>query len=200
MRRLLWLCLIPSFAFGMQSAAPATPPAIPARIGFDGHLVTSLDSKTAKLGDAVTVEVTYEGKSGKEVVIPKHSQLEGTIVSVQPYEKQKGRGGLAVKFTELDTPSGAKIPLEAVIFQAYISKFSSLGDVADTSVNHNMPNADIPGDYKLNMTSAEAVKGVRGLALYILGGDATAFMQQHGDVKIGKDDPLRLRLITVAPH
>lgn len=197
MRPVALMLLFCAFAWGAQSAPPAAP-AIPLHTRFDGHLKTPLNSKTAKLGDPVTVEVTYPGKAGKEIVIPKHSLLQGTIVSVLPYQKKNRRGGLAVKFTELDTPSGAKIPLQAVIFQAYIDKFSSLGDAADTSVNHDMPNADIPGDYKLNMTSAEAVAGVHGLALYILGGNATAFMEQYGDVKISADQPLRLRLVTIA--
>ena len=196
MRSVALLLLFSAFAYGAQSA-PAAAPAIPVHTRFDGHLKTALNSKTAKVGDPVTAEVTYAGKAGKQVVIPRHSLLQGTVVSVLPYQKKERRGGLAVKFTELDTPSGAKIPLQAVIFQAYIDKFSSLGDAADTSVNHDMPSGDIPGDFKLNMTSAEAVAGVHGLALYILGGNATAFMQQYGDVKIPADQPLRLRLVTI---
>lgn len=197
MRRIALICLLPLLAYGWQTA-PSSHPPIPARTRFDGHLKTALDSKTAKLGDPVTVEVIYPGRAGKDIVVPDHSLLQGTVVSVLPYQRSARQGGLAVKFTELDTPAGAKIPLEAVIYQAYVDKFSSAGDAADAAVSHSMPT-DMPGQTELSMSTGRAVKGIHGLALYIVGGDATAFMEQYGNVKIAADQPLRLRMITVAP-
>lgn len=198
MRRIALICLLSLCAYGWQSA-PNSAPAIPAHTRFDARLKTALNSKTAKVGDPVTAEVTYPGRAGKDVVIPKHSLMQGSIVSVLPYQKKHVQGGLAIKFTELDMPAGAKIPLEAVVYQAYLDKNVSLGDAMDTTTNHDMPSADVPGDFKLNMTSAEAVKGLHGLSLFIVGGDASAFMQQYGDVKIGLNQPILLRMVTLPP-
>lgn len=80
-----------------------------------GELVTKLDSKSAKQGDAVVVKteenITFSGGAQ----IPKGSKLVGHVTNVQPRGEGKENSQIAIQFDRAELKDGQNMAIESVI-------------------------------------------------------------------------------------
>ncbi len=97
------IAIVGTLAFAQQPAAPAaqaTAVDVPDATVILVELKNKLDSKKARVGDAVTLEVLEDAKSpdGK-VVIPRKSRLMGKITEVDPSTKESPNAKLSFLIT-----------------------------------------------------------------------------------------------------
>jgi hypothetical protein len=109
-----------------QQNPPSTEPATPnspatspetsavAMSPVNGELVTKLDSKTAKTGDSVVVQIKAPVKTADGTEIPKGSKLVGHVIGVQP----SGAGEnsqVALQFDHFELKGGQNLPVHSQI-------------------------------------------------------------------------------------
>lgn len=90
---------------------------VPAGVGFEASLSTTISSGINRIGDRVTATVTAPLVIGSDVVVPVGSQLVGQIVNAVPAARfMAGAGGvLELRFTTLQTPTGQQYPISASV-------------------------------------------------------------------------------------
>jgi hypothetical protein len=117
---LLIACMsMPALAMMGQTAAPA-PASAPAKsesnmTAVAADTVTWLDSKKAKANDAVVFKTTQTIRTSQGTQIKKGTKLVGTIIAVEPYQKDKHAGQLAVQLDYADMGGGQKLAIVARI-------------------------------------------------------------------------------------
>lgn len=84
--------------------------------GVMGKLTKAIDTKHAKAGDPVTVEVTADVKSGGQVVLPKGSLIKGTIVQAQSFSKGKSDAELDIVFDTVVPKDGGQSSTHLLIY------------------------------------------------------------------------------------
>jgi hypothetical protein len=84
--------------------------------GVVGKLTKAIDTKHAKAGDPVTVEVTSDVKSGSAVVLPKGSVIKGTIAQVQSFSKGKSGAELDIVFDTVVPKNGGQTSTHLLIY------------------------------------------------------------------------------------
>jgi hypothetical protein len=82
---------------------------------FVGKLTTKLDSKHAKVGQAVVVEVKKDVKSGDQVVLKKGALVNGTVTQVTPYSKGSA-AELDISFDNVGVKGGEQSPAHFAIY------------------------------------------------------------------------------------
>jgi len=98
-----------------SSSASANAQASAQMRPVSGELVGKLDSKTAKVGDAVVVKTTASVRSAEGLVIPKGSRLVGHVTDVRAHAKGSEDGFLAVQFDRAELKSGQTVAIHSVI-------------------------------------------------------------------------------------
>jgi len=89
---------------------------VPAQTQFATTLTTALDSETAKVGDSVRATLDMPiASSDNLIVLPSGSQLMGQIISVEPTGRLEKNATLSIRFTEVMTPQGERLPIQASI-------------------------------------------------------------------------------------
>lgn len=83
---------------------------------FVGKLTTKLDTKHAKVGQPVVVEVKKDVKSGDQVVLKKGSLVKGTVTQVTPYAKGSSAAELDIAFDNVGEKGGEQIPAHFAIY------------------------------------------------------------------------------------
>lgn len=83
---------------------------------FVGKLTTKLDTKHAKVGQPVVVEVKKDVKSGGQVVLQKKSLVKGTLTQVTPYAKGGSPAELDISFDNVGEKGGEQIPAHFAIY------------------------------------------------------------------------------------
>ncbi|HMG01856.1 MAG TPA: hypothetical protein VK596_01920 [Edaphobacter sp.] len=102
-----------------ESASPSTSAASPAASTapmspISGDLVSTLDSKTTKAGDSVTVQIKSPTKTAEGTEIPKGSKLVGRVLGV----KSSGAGEnsqVVLQFDHLELKGGQNLPVHSQI-------------------------------------------------------------------------------------
>lgn len=88
---------------------------VPAGESFQAVLTYGLSSATTKAGDAVSMllnkDYTYNGK----IIAPAGSTVTGTVIEASSAKHGSVNGKLCVRFTQITTPAGNRIPISAVI-------------------------------------------------------------------------------------
>lgn len=99
------LIIVGTFAFAQQPTAPAAPAQVTNSAVPDGTVIrvelkNKLDSKKARIGDPVTLEVLEDAKApdGK-VVLPKKTRLTGKISEADPSTKESPDAKLSFLIT-----------------------------------------------------------------------------------------------------
>jgi hypothetical protein len=89
---------------------------VPAQTQFAATLSTVLDSETAKVGDSVRATLDMPiASSDNMIVVPSGSQLMGQVISVEPTGRLEKNATLSVRFTEVMTPQGERMPIQASV-------------------------------------------------------------------------------------
>lgn len=88
---------------------------VPAGETFPAVLTNGLSSATARTGDAVNMilgrDFVYNGKT----IAPSGSMITGTVLEAVAAKHGSINGKLCVRFTQIITPTGNRIPISAVI-------------------------------------------------------------------------------------
>jgi hypothetical protein len=97
------------------NSASASPQASTAQMSpVNGELVNKLDSKTAKTGDSVVVQIKTPVKTPDGTVIPKGSKLVGHVLAAQP--SQAGQNSqMALVFDHVELKGGRTMPIHSQI-------------------------------------------------------------------------------------
>lgn len=118
------------------AANPASPPSTPAKPTSDGTtfvvpaettipliLQNTINTKSAYAGQFIYCESIFPITVGNRIIIPKGSSVRGTVTQVLRPGRLKGKALLGLRFDELVLPTGATLPLRAVL-----SGFGTTGD------------------------------------------------------------------------
>ena len=102
----------PSGSATGQPAAPQAPPppaviTLPSGTAIRVRLDQDLGSKISQPGDSFTATVADEVLVNGQVVIPKESRADGTVIDAKPLGKFKGGAVLAVKLERVHTRWGS---------------------------------------------------------------------------------------------
>ena len=93
----------------------AVQSSLAAGTAINAELDKSLDSKKAKVGDAVTARTTEAIKEDRKVVIPKGTKLAGRVIRASARSKGDSDSTLAVQFDRAELKSGQEIALQVNI-------------------------------------------------------------------------------------
>ena len=88
---------------------------VPSGYSFPASLTSELSSENSSIGQSVYMILNKDFYYGDKLVAPSGSSVSGTITSVTPAKHGTINGKLSVRFTQITTPSGAQIPISAVI-------------------------------------------------------------------------------------
>jgi len=94
---------------------PAAQSSLAAGTAINAELDKSLDSKKAKVGDAVTARATEATKEDGKVVIPKGTKLAGRVIHASARSKGDSDSTLALQFDRAELKSGQEIALQVNI-------------------------------------------------------------------------------------
>lgn len=79
------------------------------------ELVTKLDTKTAKVGDAVEAKTTKTVTTAQGLVIRKGSKLLGTVTQSQAHAKGESESRLGIKFDRVQLRNGEEVAVRSTI-------------------------------------------------------------------------------------
>jgi hypothetical protein len=79
------------------------------------RLMTDLDSHKCKVGDSIVARTSKAIEAGGQAVLPKGSMLDGHVVYVQPYSKDKGESILGIVFDNATPVGGRAMRLRLVL-------------------------------------------------------------------------------------
>lgn len=99
----------------MRGDGSADGSATASMLQVPAELVTKLDSKTAKAGDAVEAKTTKTVRTADGMVIQKGSKLLGTVKQAQAHTKGQSEGLLALNFDRVQLKSGQQMLLRSTI-------------------------------------------------------------------------------------
>jgi hypothetical protein len=88
---------------------------IPAETTIPLVLKSSINSKTAYVGEAIYCQTIYPITVGDRIAIPVGSYVKGTITQVVRPGRIKGKAKLGLRFDSLTLPSGMTRPLRATL-------------------------------------------------------------------------------------
>jgi len=80
-----------------------------------GELQGKLDSKTAKVGDRVTLKTTGKVQVSDGTVIPRGSRLVGHISQVQAHDNDRAIAQIAIVFDHVELKNGQSLPVHTLI-------------------------------------------------------------------------------------
>ncbi len=79
------------------------------------ELTSKLDTKSAKVGDAVMAKTVADLKMTDGSIIPKGSKLEGRVTQVESKAAGNGNVSLGILFDQLDVKGGHQKPIHGVL-------------------------------------------------------------------------------------
>ena len=141
-------------------AAPAPPDnskiVVPAETTIPLVLRNTVNSRTARAGQAIYCETIFPITVGNRMVIPVGSSVKGTVTQVIRPGRVKGRAQVGLRFDELILPNGTTVSLRATLAgfgttgkedfnpnEGKIKGQSSKGKDAEKVVRTTLPAAEI---------------------------------------------------------
>jgi hypothetical protein len=163
-------------ALAQSSDAASQPDQL---VGVNARLDHTLDSQSAKTGEAVTARLDASVKTDSGVRLEKGTLLEGTVTRVQS-AANGGDSSLAIAFTTAQLKGGKQIPVKVTLLGAYPSSSEEEATYALDAI----PPAP------RHISSQEVIDQEAGLSHNIAlhssaqGQDSGTFTRKHGDLKI----------------
>jgi hypothetical protein len=188
------LAVCPTLAF----AQGATPVLV-------AQIAGNLNTKSAKVGDTLIAKTVRSAKLNDGTLVPKGSQLIGTVVAVQSKQAGNGTSKVAIKFDRIQVKDGASHPIQGRI--AAIGMVSGMGgDSTDgslmarggpTATSGLGPQSGTPQDSSGSPGDAGAVgsslKGVI-LGLHLDDAGASDLEGVNSEIKLGSADMIKVEL------
>jgi hypothetical protein len=98
--------------------------------GLVAKLITkNVNTKKAKAGDPIQVELTQDMKLGDQVVLPKGSVVKGTIAQVTAFSKGKSSGELDLLFDTVVPRSGQQTSTHLIVYALAAEVPAQPGDI-----------------------------------------------------------------------
>jgi len=152
-----------------QAPAPGTPPAaaapappdnsklvVPAETNIPLILSSTVNSRTAYVGQPIYCETIYPITVGNRIVIPVGSSVKGAVTQVIRPGRVKGRAQVGLRFEQLVLPNGTTVPLRATLSgfgttgkedfnqkEGKIKGQSSKGEDAEKIARTTIPGAEV---------------------------------------------------------
>jgi type IV secretion system protein VirB10 len=179
---------------------------VPAETNIPLVLNSTVNSRTAYVGQPIYCETIYPITIGNRMVIPVGSSVKGAVTQVIRPGRVKGRAQVGLRFEELVLPNGTTVPLRATLSgfgttgkedfnqkEGKVKGASSKGKDAETVARTTVPGAEIG-------TIVGASKGapVEGLGIGAAAGAATGLVwvlaTRGQDVVLPRGTSLELQL------
>lgn len=141
------LALVWAVSVGAQSTPsnpPDTPPqsnlpasnsidslSLPNGTGIVGVLSTNVDTKHAKPGDRVEVQVTQDVRPGGHVLLRSGSRVTGQVSLAYAFSKGESNAKLEIVFDKIVPKRGEQIPAYLVIYALAAKSDSAADDLQD---------------------------------------------------------------------
>lgn len=106
---------VPLVAYDSNQPLRGSVLTVPAGSTFPATLTSGLSSSSATIGQSVMMMLTSDFYYGNKLVAPAGSSVFGTVTAVTPSKHGSINGKLAVRLTQITTPTGNQIPISAVI-------------------------------------------------------------------------------------
>lgn len=88
---------------------------VPVNTTFAATTMAPISSETAKVGDSVTMYLSSDFYYGKDLIAAAGSKINGTVIQAKKAGFATKSGKIQIKFTNIMTPYGQMIPLNASI-------------------------------------------------------------------------------------
>jgi type IV secretion system protein VirB10 len=102
-----------------QEKAPATPTEstlmVPADTTIPLALMNTINSRTARPGQAIYCETIFPITVGNRIVIPRGSSVKGSVTQVVRPGRVRGKGQIGIRFETLILPNGTRRSLRATL-------------------------------------------------------------------------------------
>jgi len=196
------------------SVAPVPPAAptnsqlvVPAETTIPLILDSTVNSRTAYVGQAIYCETIFPITAGNHMVIPIGTAVKGSVTQVIRPGRVKGRAQIGLRFDELVLPNGTTRPLRGTLSgfgttgkddfnpkEGKIKGQSSKGQDAE-----NIARTTVPGAGLGSIVGAAKGDTVKGLGIGAAAGAATGliwvFATRGQDVVLPRGTNLELQLI-----
>jgi len=106
---------------------------VPANTTFPAVVMTPLSSETARLGDNVCFYLGSDFYYGNKLIAGAGSRVNGTVIMAKKGKAANLQGKLQVRFTNIVTPTGQIIPINASIETTDGTGVLKAGTVKDTT-------------------------------------------------------------------
>jgi hypothetical protein len=107
---------------------------------LNAELISSVDSKKAKVGDKVEAHTTEAAKNGTQTIVPKGAKLEGHVTEATARSKGDSGSTLVIQFDKVIPKKGEEIPLNVAIL-AIAAPQSDFGGGSPGPANDPMANS-----------------------------------------------------------
>jgi hypothetical protein len=179
---------------------------VPAQTAIPMILVSTINTRSAYVGQSIYCESIFPITVQNHIVIPKGSSIRGTITQVVRPGRVKGRAQIGMRFDELILPNGTTVQLRAILsgfgtagndkFNPKESKIegqSSKGQDAEKIARTTVPAAEV--GTIVGATKGSAVEGLGiGSAVGAAGGLIWVLASRGKDVILPHGTSLELQL------
>jgi hypothetical protein len=169
------------------------------RPGVMAELTSKIDTRSAKVGDAVTAETTEKSKLQDGTQIPRGAKLIGVVTDVTPMGSGNGMSELGIKFQQIVIKHDPPITIHGGLV-AVAPPADASGELPTGSASTRSQGLQTQGNYgvkdngDVGIPPGSTVSGV-GISTTI-GSDGTTELQgNHVEVKLDKGARLRVALL-----
>lgn len=124
------------------------------------HLKSPLNTKNARVGDAVYCETAFPVTQDNVTVIPPHTYVKGQVTRVERPGRVKGRAELQLHFNTLIFPDGYTIQLPGSLQNVPGSDNSAMADKEEGTVKANGQKAKDAGTVAETAGAGAAIGGI----------------------------------------
>ena len=122
--------------YGQQQTLKGRVITVPAGVQFPTVVSTPISSEFLTMGQPVTVTLGSDFYHNSTLIAPAGSTVMGTVVQVTKAKHGSMNGSLRLRFTEITTPYGSRIPISAMIKTDDGSGLLVGGTKADVAKNY----------------------------------------------------------------
>lgn len=183
-------CMAQAGATGSAAAnASASSTPTQAMTSVDATLRSSVDSRHAKAGDAVTAVTRSKTTLANGTTLPKGTQITGHVTDVTQYSKAAGQGAVSMIFDQARIKDGTAMPIHAVL-RGITPPVTSVSDSSDMDAMTPVGTASAgtsggggvaPGGGGLLRGTSSTVSGLTRTSAQAIGNVAGAATQTTGN-------------------
>lgn len=193
---ILAMALAISNAWAQTSAPAGNRTNLPNGTAIVARLLTNLDSRHSKTGDAVEAETTQDVKQNGEVLLRKGSRVTGQVTEIVPYSKETRQSKIRIVFDNVATKEGERMPAQLAIY-ALAGEPKQQTDIQDprgmVQTDINASTAGGLGGPQGGLTpQSRGVIGLQGLSLASAGAQGSVVSATSRDVHLAKGTQILL--------